>query len=101
MPGGTDDAPSVFPNWDTGRGGPNRPAVNRPDNHRWWLLMRDVQRIAIVDPNDNTREDLRNVLLGLESIWLEAECSRYEFFYDVIQQSSPHVVMISLDNDQN
>ena len=37
----------------------------------------------------------------MESIWLEAECSRYEFFYDVIHQSLPDVVMISLDSDQN
>src|SRR5436309_193667 len=62
--------------------------------------MRDVQRIAIVDPSDVTREELRNVLLGMESIWLEAECARYEFFFDVIQQSSPDVVVISLDSDQ-
>src|ERR1700733_11838420 len=62
--------------------------------------MRDVQRIAIVDPSDTTREELRNVLLGMESVWLEAECSRYEFFGDVIQQSQPDVVMVSLDSDQ-
>jgi pilus assembly protein CpaE len=62
--------------------------------------MRDVQRIAIVDPSDTTREELRNVLLGMESVWLEAECSRYEFFFDVIRQSSPDVVVISLDSDQ-
>src|SRR5438128_4400901 len=63
--------------------------------------MRDVQRIAIVDPSDITREELRNVLLGMESVWLEAECSRYEFFYDVIAQSQPDVTMISLDSDQS
>src|SRR5262245_56417987 len=63
--------------------------------------MKDVQRIAIVDPNDTTRDELRTVLLGLESIWLEAECSRYEFFFDVIRQSLPDVVIISLDADQN
>ncbi|HEY7308639.1 MAG TPA: response regulator [Gemmataceae bacterium] len=62
--------------------------------------MRDVQRIAIVDPSDSTREELRNVLLGMESIWLEAECARYEFFLDVISQSSPDVVVVSLDSDQ-
>src|SRR5438034_506889 len=62
--------------------------------------MRDVQRIAIVDPSDSTREELRNVLLGMESIWLEAECSRYEFFGDVISQANPDVVVISLDSDQ-
>src|SRR5262245_41105788 len=63
--------------------------------------MRDVLRIAIVDPSDVTREELRNVLLGLEQVWLEAECSRYEFFFDVISQSRPDVVMISLDSDQS
>src|SRR5262249_38935215 len=61
---------------------------------------RDVQRIAFVDPSDASREELRNVLLGIESIWLEAECSRYEFFFDVIRQSTPDVVVISLDSDQ-
>jgi pilus assembly protein CpaE len=62
--------------------------------------MRDVLRIAIVDPNDATRDELRGVLLGMDAIWLEAECSRYEFFFDVIRQSSPDVVIISLDSDQ-
>src|SRR5262252_8230612 len=61
--------------------------------------MRDVQRIAIVDPADATREPLRNMLLGVESVWLEAECSRYEFFLDVIRQSKPDVVVVSLDAD--
>jgi pilus assembly protein CpaE len=46
--------------------------------------MKDVQRVAIVDPSDATREELRKVLLGMESMWLEAECARYEFFFDVI-----------------
>jgi pilus assembly protein CpaE len=64
-------------------------------------LMKDVQRVAIVDPSDVTREELRKVLLGMESIWLEAECARYEFFFDVISQSSPDVVIVSLDSDQN
>src|ERR1700679_10280 len=60
--------------------------------------MKDVQRIAIVDPSDATREPLRNLLLGVESVWLEAECSRYEFFIDVARQSSPDIVVITLDS---
>ncbi len=36
----------------------------------------------------------------MESVWLEAECSRYEFFLDVIAQSNPDVVVVSLDSDQ-
>ena len=61
--------------------------------------MKDVQRIAIVDPSDVTREPLRNLLLGIESVWLEAECSRYEFFVDVARQSTPDIVLITLDAD--
>lgn len=61
--------------------------------------MKDVQRIAIVDPSDSTREPLRNLLLGIESVWLEAECSRYEFFIDVARQSAPDLVVITLDAD--
>src|SRR3979411_1416561 len=59
----------------------------------------DVQRIAIVDPSDATREPLRNLLLGVESVWLEAECSRYEFFIDVARQSTPDLAVIALDSD--
>jgi pilus assembly protein CpaE len=60
----------------------------------------DVQRVAIVDPCDATREPLRNLLLGVETVWLEAECSRYEFFPEVVRQSGPDLVMVALDADQ-
>lgn len=60
-----------------------------------------MKRIAIVDPIDSTREPLRNLLLGVDSVWLEAECTRYEFFFDVIHQSAPDAVILSLDADQN
>ena len=62
--------------------------------------MRDVQRIAIVDPADDTREPLRNLLLGIDSVWLEAECARYEFFFEVIRQSAPDIAIVCLDADQ-
>jgi pilus assembly protein CpaE len=63
--------------------------------------MKDVLRIAIVDPSDSTREPLRNLLLGVESVWLEAEGNRYEFFIDVARQSNPDLVVVTLDADQN
>jgi len=62
--------------------------------------MKDVQRIAIVDPSDATREPLRNLLLGVDSVWLESECARYEFFFDVIAQSPPDIAIVCLDADQ-
>ena len=62
-------------------------------------MAKDVQRIAIVDPSDTTRDPLRNLLLSIESVWLEAECSRYEFFIDVAKQSTPDIVVVALDAD--
>lgn len=59
-----------------------------------------VQRVAIVDPSDATRESLRQLLLGIDFVWLEAESPRYEFFPDVVQQASPDLVIIGLDADR-
>ena len=61
--------------------------------------MNEVVRLAIVDPNDATRGTLKNLLLGIDSVWLEAECSRYEFFIDVAQQTKPDIALITLDSD--
>jgi pilus assembly protein CpaE len=38
-------------------------------------------------------------LLGIDAVWLEAECSRYEFFTDVASQTQPDIALISLDAD--
>jgi pilus assembly protein CpaE len=60
-----------------------------------------MQRIAIVDPTESTRESLRALLLGVDFVWLEAECARYEYFFDVIQQSMPDLAVVALDADKN
>ena len=59
--------------------------------------MSNVLRVAIVDPSDSTRASLKNLLLGMDSIWLEAECSRYEFFSDVISQTTPDIGIVVMD----
>jgi pilus assembly protein CpaE len=59
-----------------------------------------MQRVAIVDPVDTTREPLRSLLLGVDFVFLEAECARYEFFYDVVQESPPDLVIVNLDADR-
>lgn len=61
--------------------------------------MSNVLRLALVDPNDRTRDDLKNMLLSMDLVWLEAECSRYEFFPDVVEQTEPDIVIIALDDD--
>lgn len=61
--------------------------------------MSNVLRLAIVDPQDASREGLKNLLLGMDMVWLEAECSRYEFFADVVGQTRPDVGIINVDRD--
>lgn len=61
--------------------------------------MKNVVRLAIVDPNDSSRGILKNLLLGIDMVWLEAECSRYEFFVDVVSQTMPDIALVSLDAD--
>lgn len=61
--------------------------------------MSSVLRLALVDPNDGSRETLKKMLLGMDAVWLEAECSRYEFFPDVVAQSTPDIGVVSLDGD--
>lgn len=61
--------------------------------------MDNVIRLALVDPNDSTRASLKNLLLGLDMVWLEAEASRYEFFTDVVTQTQPDIALIVLDSD--
>ena len=59
-----------------------------------------MQRIAIVDPNEASRESLRTMLLGVDFVWLEAECARYDYFYDVIHNAAPDLVIVALDADK-
>ncbi len=61
--------------------------------------MSSVLRLAIVDPSDAARESLKTILLGLDMVWLEAECSRYEFFADVVGQTHPDIGLIAIDKD--
>src|SRR5699024_2994165 len=60
--------------------------------------MNNVLRLAIVDPSDSSRNALKTMLLGMDMVWLEAECSRYEFFSDVIAQTKPDIGVVALDH---
>ena len=63
--------------------------------------MNTVVRLAIVDPNDSSRAAIKNLLMGMDMVWLEAECSRYDFFADVISQTQPDIALINLDDDED
>lgn len=61
--------------------------------------MKSVLRIATVDPSEDSRNELKTLLLGIDTVWLEAECSRYEFFMDVVQQTQPDIALVNVDSD--
>src|SRR6185295_14112916 len=61
--------------------------------------MKTVVRLALVDPHDSTRTALKSLMLGIDTIWLEAECSRYDFFFDVVMQTRPDIALVALDSD--
>ncbi len=42
---------------------------------------------------------MKSMLLGMDMIWLEAECSRYEFFADVVAQTNPDIGLVCIDED--
>lgn len=61
--------------------------------------MKSVIRLALVDPNDASRNTLKPLLLGIDAVWLEAECSRYEFFPDVLKQTQPDIALVAIDSN--
>lgn len=61
--------------------------------------MSGTLRISICDPNDTSRESLKKFLIGMEKVWLEADCPRYEFFAEIVEQTTPDVAIIDLDSD--
>jgi len=62
--------------------------------------MSGTLRISICDPDESTRDDLKKYLIGMEKVWLEADCSRYEFFLDIVAQTTPDVAIIDIDSDE-
>lgn len=63
--------------------------------------MSGALRVSICDPNEKTRETLKRFLVGTDNVWLEADCSRYEFFVEIVQQTRPDIAIIDLDSDQS
>ncbi len=61
--------------------------------------MSTALRLVICDPAEDSRETLKGLVLGIENVCLEAECSRYEFFPDVVQQTAPDALIINIDSN--
>jgi pilus assembly protein CpaE len=63
--------------------------------------MSRTLRISICDPNETSRDGLKRFLIGMDQAWLEADCSRYEFFTEIVDQTSPDVAIIDIDSNEN
>lgn len=63
--------------------------------------MSGALRISICDPNEVTRDNLKKYLVGMDQVWLEADCSRYEFFREIVEQTSPDAALINIDDDED
>ncbi|MGC6441655.1 MAG: AAA family ATPase [Rubripirellula sp.] len=61
--------------------------------------MTNALRVALVDPNDQSRESLKQLLEMIGEIWVEADCSRYELFVSLVEQTQPDIAIINLDSD--
>jgi pilus assembly protein CpaE len=61
--------------------------------------MSGTLRISICDPNEASRENLKKFLIGMDSVWLEADCSRYEFFREIVAETTPDVAIVAVDGD--
>jgi pilus assembly protein CpaE len=61
--------------------------------------MQSVLRMVLVDPCNGTREELKRILAGLDPVWVEAECAHYGELADVLNQTSPDIVVIDIDSD--
>ena len=59
--------------------------------------MKGVVTVAIVDPQDSTRGCVKQMLLGMDAVWLEAECSRLDVAMDIIGQSQADMVVVGLE----
>ena len=60
----------------------------------------NLLRLVIMNPPDKGNEELRSMFTQIPYVWLQAECTKYEFLQEVIaNQTAPHVVVVAIDAD--
>lgn len=73
-------------------------AESDQNNHS--KLDDNLLRLVIMNPPDKGHEALRSMFTQIPYIWLQAECTKYEFLQEVIaNQTAPHVVVVAIDAD--
>ena len=54
-------------------------------------------RMVVVEPIEGIRNQLSQQLTGLDGIALEAICSRYEYFYEIVALKKPDLAWVGID----
>jgi pilus assembly protein CpaE len=63
--------------------------------------MKDVIRIVLVDPVEESRTGLQRLLGGITSVWLSEVLSSYEEAMNRAKEIAVHITIVVLDHDTN
>src|SRR4051812_1662228 len=63
------------------------------------MASKDAIRIVLVDPIDDSRQELQRMIGGLGEIWLADVCSRYAGTENRVAEIAPDMVIVVLDAD--
>ncbi|HEV3164618.1 MAG TPA: AAA family ATPase [Isosphaeraceae bacterium] len=56
-------------------------------------------RVVLVDPVDNSRQDLQRLLGSISSVWLVEVCSSYQAAAKSVAENAPDLTLVTLDSD--
>jgi pilus assembly protein CpaE len=61
--------------------------------------MKDAIRVLLIDPLDESRQALQQLLSGIGSVWLAEVCPVYQGTAKRVGEVSPNLVIVSIDHD--
>jgi pilus assembly protein CpaE len=63
--------------------------------------MKDVTRIVLVDPNEQSREAFRRLLGGMSAFWLTEVFTSYQNLGVRVKEIGAHLTIVTLDHEPN
>ncbi len=61
--------------------------------------MKDVIRVVLVDPNEESRQELQRLLSSMSSVWIAEVLSSYKVAASRMVELSPDLCLVALDSD--
>ena len=61
--------------------------------------MKDVIRVVLVDPNEESRETFRRLLGGMSAIWLTEVLTSYQDISGRVKEVGAHLTIVTLDHN--